>query len=244
MQGILRSDKFIQNAAEIPCDVIESLENDADAAQQFVEQIRQSQVPTIIEDLPQNIVHEFVGLVKVALALPSEIRDVAEAAVTDAVRIVNDIESGAITQEFKNLPSAALSEFSSAWGDLTDGAIHAFDAATHGVGCLFVQCTSSAPACLAAATVTATNTPAFASASPTSVPLTRALVAPTQSFNTSVTNRTLSAGSVAPGKSASSSSQAIPSNLGTNAASSPFESNVVKICALFFLAVLGVAILL
>ena len=49
---------------------------------EFVEQLQAGQVPSVIQDLPQEAVQEFRNVIKIALSLPTEILDAAEAAAT------------------------------------------------------------------------------------------------------------------------------------------------------------------
>lgn len=162
----------------------------------------------------------FSDVVHIALTLPTEIKAAAEAAETEAVKVFNDIESGAIIKDIENLPGVVVSEITAGWGEFTAGLVDDWNAVTHEVACFFGGC----------ATATPTSGPCIP-ASATGVS-----TAPTQKSNTGVTPRT--------GPVTSSSTGVPPANLGIKTPSSPFESNGIKLCATAFLAVLGVAIYL
>ena len=91
--------------------------------------------------------------------IPADIINVAEAAATDVVNIVDDIEDGSITSVLASLPSEVVADITNAWGDLTDGITNAWN----GFTCLFENCPST-DTCgtpqTGAATMTAVNTPA------------------------------------------------------------------------------------
>ena len=106
MQGLLTSNqgnigKYI---AEIPCNDINALWTDAEAAKQFVQQLEEGQVPTLITNLPEEAVKEFSSVINILLTLPDEVINVAEAAVSDVVQIADDIEDGHITAVIASLP--------------------------------------------------------------------------------------------------------------------------------------------
>lgn len=76
-------------------------------------------------------------------SLPSEIKDVADAAdtaVTDVAKVFDDIVSGNIVDDLESIPGVVVSEITSAWGDLTDGLEDGWEAATDFFGCLFKSC--------------------------------------------------------------------------------------------------------
>lgn len=156
VRGLLRSNKgsIVHYITEIPCNIIATLESDAGEAEQFVNQIEAGQVPTIISSLPQDAVDVFSDVLNVLTLIPSEIINVAEAAATDVVSIVDDIEDGSITSVLVALPSELAADVTNAWGDLTDGITNAWN----GFTCFFENCPST-DTC-EAATTTAGYTPA------------------------------------------------------------------------------------
>lgn len=109
-------------------------------------------MPTIIENLPDEGIEQFKDIVNIAFSLPSQILTVAQAAVTDAAKIINDIEDGAIIQDIESLTGVALSEVTGAWADFTDGLTDAWGDATSEIGCFFTACpVPTVGACRAAA---------------------------------------------------------------------------------------------
>lgn len=68
--------------------------------------------------------------------LPSQIKDDAEAAVTDATKIFDDIASGAIVKDIEQVPGVIVSDITSAWGDLTHGLEEGWAAATNFFECI------------------------------------------------------------------------------------------------------------
>ena len=171
VKGIFNSDKgnLIQNVANIPCDTIETLESDADEAEQFVSQIQAGQVPSAITDLPQEAVSEFGDIIDVATMV---IDDVAGAAVTDVVNVFNEIEDGSIVSVVAGIPSDIIDAITNGWDDFTSEVQSAWG----GFTCFFegdCSSTSSAGFCLmpaaasASATANAAATSASASASAT-----------------------------------------------------------------------------
>ena len=162
----------------------------------------------------------FSDVVNIALTLPTEIKGAVEAAVTEAVRVFNDIESGDIIKDIENLPGVVVSEITAGWGRFTAELVDDWNAVTHEVACFLGGC--------------ATATPASGPCIPASA--TGVFTTPTQNYNAGVTPRT--------GRITSSSTGVPAANLGIKTPSSPFESNGIKLCVTAFLAVLGVAILL
>lgn len=74
------------------------------------------------------------------MSLPTEIVDIAEAAITGAVNVFNDIESGAIVEDLEKIPGVIVSDITNAWGDLTSGLEDGWNAATDAFACLFGDC--------------------------------------------------------------------------------------------------------
>lgn len=123
IRGILRSHKIFDLAQNIPNSIIQTLENDADAAEKFITQIEHGQVPDLIKDLPQEIIDGFTDVLNILKTLPSEILNVAEAAVTDVVNVANEIENGTIISEIEKLPSEVASVVTQDWGEFTAGVV-------------------------------------------------------------------------------------------------------------------------
>lgn len=141
MQGLLSSNQgnIGQYIAEIPCNNINTLVTDAEAAKQFVQQLEAGQVPTLITNLPQEAVNEFSDVLKILLSLPDEVINVAEAAVTDVVQIANDIEDGQITAVIASLPSDVVHIVTEGWDDLTNGLTDAWNGLTNGFDCVILN---------------------------------------------------------------------------------------------------------
>lgn len=127
IRGILRSHNFVDLAQNIPNSIIQTLENDADAAKEFITQIQNGQVPDLIKDLPQEIIDSFTDVLNIVKTLPSEILNVAEAAVTDVVDVANEIENGTIISEIEKLPSEVASVVTQDWGEFTAGIVHGWN---------------------------------------------------------------------------------------------------------------------
>ena len=170
MQGLLNSTQgdIGQYIAEVPCNDINTLTTDAAAAEQFVQQIEQGQVPTLITNLPQDAVNEFSNIINILTSLPSEVINVAEAAVTDVVSIVDDIEDGHITAVIASLPSDIVHEITEGWDDLTNGLTDAWNALTHGVECVILDKCPKTPVDTCGTPLTGTATTA---AAPTLTPI-------------------------------------------------------------------------
>lgn len=167
LQGILDSKNFLQLASEIPCDIIQTLETDASQAELFVEQIEHGEVPTIIQNLPNEIVDAFQTLVGIALELPAALLKDAKSAVDEAVHIFDDIEDGQIVSDIGQLPGEIETDVTSLWGDVTSDVVGGWNDFTHGAACFFEGgCASpTTGACLSGTTpasVAATQTPTTA----------------------------------------------------------------------------------
>ena len=147
LQGLLNSERgaIIQKLAGIPCDEVHSLLTDANEAKQFVEQIQQGQVPSIIQNIPQEALAQITDVISIALLVPSAIIGFATAAVSDAASVIDDIEDGSITSAIEALPSDIYTEITMGWSDLTAGLTDAWDDATNGIKCLFDNCPTSVP---------------------------------------------------------------------------------------------------
>ena len=80
------------------------------------------------------------------VTLPSQLVNAAGAAVTDAAKLFNDIENGAIISDLEKLPNVVVSDITKAWGDLTSGLEDDWKAATHAIACFFSHCPVSTKA--------------------------------------------------------------------------------------------------
>ena len=162
VKGIFNSNKgnLIQNVASIPCNTIETLQSDADEAEQFVEQLQAGQVPSIIANLPEEAVSEFGEIIGVA----TEVIDVAEAAVTDVINIFNDIEDGSIVSDIEGIPTDIINAITNGWNDFTDDIKTGWDDFTCWID---DDCSSSSLAgfCSMPASASATATPDAGAAS-------------------------------------------------------------------------------
>ena len=127
-----------------------------------MEQIQQGQVPSIIQNLPQEALAQITDVVSIALLVPSQVINFATAAETDAASVIDEIEDGSITSAIDALPSDVYSEVTMGWSDLTAGLTDAWDDATGGIKCLFGGCPSSTASpsgsCSAPAAAAATTT--------------------------------------------------------------------------------------
>ncbi|KAG7006537.1 hypothetical protein G7Y79_00014g037120 [Physcia stellaris] len=160
VRGLLSSNKILQFISSIPCDVIQTLENDADEASNFLSQLESGQVPTLIEDLPQEAFDAFQSIIGIFETLPSELIGAAEAAVTDAAQIFNDIGTGAIIDDIEQIPGAVVSLVTEEWGDFTSALVNDWDAATDAIACFFGDCPAStvgSGGCLNSAVATTTD---------------------------------------------------------------------------------------
>ena len=163
VKGIFNSEKgnLIQNVASIPCDTIETLESDADEAEQFVNQIQAGQVPSVIANLPQEAVSEFGDIIEVATMV---IDDIAEAAVTDVINVVNEIEDGSIVSVIEGIPEDIIDAITNGWDDFTSGV----ESVWGDVTCFFeggCSSTSSSGFCAMPASASASATDNAAAAS-------------------------------------------------------------------------------
>ena len=141
IRGLLRSDHIIKFISDIPCDIIHDLENDANKAERFVKDLEKGKVPDLIEDLPKEAIGAFKDVVGIFQKLPTQIKYEAEAAVTEAAKVFNDIGTGAIVSDIARLPHVVVSDVTSAWGDLTSGLKDGWNAATDAFACLIHDCT-------------------------------------------------------------------------------------------------------
>ncbi len=144
--------------------MIQSLETDADEAMEFVEQLKAGQVPSVVQDLPQEAVQEFRDVINIALSLPTEILDAAEAAASDAANVFDDIEDGSIIQDIEQIPGVVLSDITNGWADFTNELTDAWNDVTSDIGCFFGDCPqpTTVGSCPGAAAATTTGNGAAA----------------------------------------------------------------------------------
>ena len=150
MQGFLTSNQgnIGQYIAEIPCNDINTLWTNAEAAKQFVQQLEAGQVPTLIANLPQEAVDEFSSVINIMLTLPDEVINVASAAASDVVQIADDIEDGQITAVIASLPSDVVHIVTEGWDDLTNGLTDAWNGLTNGFDCVILnKCPKTTGSC-------------------------------------------------------------------------------------------------
>ena len=148
--GLFRSKGIIGLVSQIPCEIVEILENDENESERFFTQIGSGEVPSLIENLPSEIIDRIVGIVDIALTLPSDIIEGAEAIVKDTVELFNSIEDGSIVEKLEQVPGMIVSHITSGWGDFTSGFSGAVDALT----CAFVDCPITEPAGICLTTTT------------------------------------------------------------------------------------------
>lgn len=146
-KGLFRSNDIVKYISDIPCDLIKTLESDVDQAQKFVKQLLAGETPSLIKEYPQQIPKDVVAAFKDVIgifeSLPNEIKDVADkadTAVSDVAKVFDDIVNGNIVDDLESVTSIVVSDFTSAWGDLTIGLEDGWGAATNLVGCIFNSC--------------------------------------------------------------------------------------------------------
>ncbi|KAL2053868.1 hypothetical protein ABVK25_005797 [Lepraria finkii] len=145
VKGIFRSHHLTNDLSNVPCNIVHTLTTDAQAAEKFVQQIQAGQVPSLIQNLPEEAVSEIGDVIGIFTALPSEILNAAESLATDAVHVIDDIEDGSIVSDIEQIPGVIVSDVTAAWGDLTNGLENAWNDATSAIGCFFdpAPCASS-----------------------------------------------------------------------------------------------------
>lgn len=189
-------------AASIPCDIVNTLETNAEAAEQFVREVQAGQVPTIIENLPEEIVESFGSIINVALALPQSIWDTAVNVVDGVEGVFDSIADGSIVSE---LPA----EIADAWEDVTAGFVDAWDAVTADIACLFDDCPEPTPGGCAS------SAPASAYASATPVVYYNTTSA-AYSYNWVLSSAVAAASSAAYAQATASESSLHPAAIGTS----------------------------
>lgn len=249
-RGLLRSDKIVRHLSDIPCDIIQTLENDAGEAKTFIDELEHRKVPTIIQHLPDEVIGVFSEIVGIFGTLPTQILNEAEAAVTDAVHIFNDIGSGAITSDLEQIPGIIVSDITNAWGDLTSGLEDdwkAAKAAFNTVAC-FIHHNCPAPATTGGSCGSTQATTAPPS-SQSSLPTRSSAISPTPPAISSIPGPTQilpkpSNASLTFGNSSSPSSAAINVASGLKLDSTIFRLNIFQLCWILGSGLLGVMFLL
>jgi hypothetical protein len=164
--GLFRSRSIIGLLDQIPCEIVEILENDENEADRFFTQIKSGQVPTLIENLPSEITDRITGLVGIALTIPSDLIEGAEAIVSDTLELFNAIEDRSIVDKLENVPEMLVSQITAGWSRITSGLDGIIDVIT----CAFADCSTTQPAGLCLATTTdsgESSTTANSNATPT-----------------------------------------------------------------------------
>jgi hypothetical protein len=94
LSGLLRSGNLAASLGSIPCNVVDALSNDAEAAANFINQLQAGQVPDLIADLPETVFNTFKSAIDTLTQLPEAVVNAASDAVETAERIFDDIGSG------------------------------------------------------------------------------------------------------------------------------------------------------
>ena len=124
LKGLLEAQDFASFAASVPCDIVNELETNVEAADQFIEEIQAGEVPTIIKDLPEEVVGAFQSILGVALQLPGAIWDTATDLVDGAEDVFDDLTGagdGSIVDDIGALPGVAATEAAELWDGVADG---------------------------------------------------------------------------------------------------------------------------
>lgn len=260
VRGLLNSynGEIVHYIAQIPCNIISILQSDAGQAEQFVKQVEQGQIPTIISDLPQEAVDVFGDVLNVLEIIPSDVIDVGQAAVTDVVSIVNDIEDGSITTVVASLHSDLAASITDRWGDYNDGITGAWIGWQNGFKCdVLNHCPSSTPVqtcgtpLTSATIVTTTATATPTNSSPAAIISSSVSVASASLVSSSISALdTLTAGQQPSMQSVtqspvSTSVQSTPqSSTQLSLASRDVEWAVVSLLGIAVVGILGVAVIL
>lgn len=203
MNGLLRSQNFASVASSVPCDIVNELENNAEAAEQFVREIQAGQVPTIIENLPEEIVGAFSSIINTALLLPETIWDTTENVVEGVSDLFDSVADGSIVSRF---PEAVAD----GWEDVTAGFVDAWDAVTGDIGCWFSDCPEpTAGGCASSVPVSA-----YASATPVAYYNTSSAAA--YSYNWALSSAVAAASAAAYAEATASESSYEPAAIGTS----------------------------
>ncbi|KAL8924156.1 MAG: hypothetical protein Q9172_002821 [Xanthocarpia lactea] len=146
VRGLFLSKDVVKYISQIPCDIVQTLEKDADEAEKFVDELQDGKVPSLIENLPEEIISSFTNVFGLFLTLPSDMVSIAENTVESAVNIFNDIQSGAILSDLEEFDDKIVSGVTDLWGDFTAGFEDAWGAGTAAVGCFITTCAVSSDA--------------------------------------------------------------------------------------------------
>ena len=255
VRGLLNSynGEIVHYITEIPCSIISILESDAGQAEQFVKQIEQGQVPTIISNLPQEAVNVFGDVLNVLELIPSDVIDVGQAAVTDVVSIVNDIEDGSITSVVASLPSEIAASITDRWGDYNDGITDAWNGWANGFKCNILNHCPSTPVQTCGTPLTTATTTTAAATPTNSTPAalsSSASMASTSSASSISSLNTLAAGQQSSMQSMTqspppTSAQSTPqTSTQLSLASKSVEWAVGSLLSIAVVGILGVAVIL
>lgn len=108
----------------MPCDIVDELENNVEAATDFVSDIQNGEVPSLIQDLPEEVIGAFQSILGTALQLPGAIWDTATDVAEGAVDIFDDLTGsgdGTIAEDLASLPEAVGEGVVDAWEGVTAG---------------------------------------------------------------------------------------------------------------------------
>lgn len=248
IQGLLRSNNIRREFVNIPCDIINTLETDIDQAANFLNQLENGEVPTLIAKLPDEVIGLFKDTVGIFLTLPSQLVSAAEAGVTDAAKLFNDIGSGAIVQDLENVSGLVVSEITKDWSGLTSFIADDWNTLTSAVVCLFQDCpvhTNAVGSC--GGSTSATQTSSISSLPSTTDPGNTTSAAPVSYQSTPTQTE---APSSSGGTSSTSPSNANPS---TSSSQASYSSKSIRflagpstfqICGLVALGLVGIALAL
>lgn len=158
--GLFRSKNIISLVSQIPCEIIETLENDENEAERFFNEVESGQVPTLIENLPGEITGRIFDIVSIALSIPVTFIEGAQVIFEDTVEFFNAIEDGSILEKLEEFPGLIVSQITSGWGDFTSGLGDFVEIIT----CALGDCPTTEPAGIC---LTTTTTSSETSATPT-----------------------------------------------------------------------------
>ena len=146
VKGLFLSKDIVKYISQIPCDIVQILQNNANEAKKFIDELQDGKVPSLIENLPEDLIISFKSVFGILQTLPNEMVNKAEDTVESAVNIFNDIQSGAILSDLENFDDKIVSSVTGLWGDFTAGFEDAWGDATAAVGCFLTPCAVSSDA--------------------------------------------------------------------------------------------------
>lgn len=228
VRGLLRSHNILQDISQVPCNVINTLETDVDAAKNFVTQLEQGQTPNLIQNLSPELIGTFHDLINIASSLPTEILDTAQAAVTDVVSVFDDIENGSIVSDLENVPGIVISDITAGWGGFTHGVVAVWAGATSeiagaasAIDCAFGSCPPATATTLGScASAAGNNTQTYTPANTTPAAASSASVFAAAAASRANTSSEAQATTTKPGKTGGATSAPFAN------ATAPAQSNV------------------